>query len=122
MTRSKSRVSKDQSQILVSILLSNEASPKGTVWIAQCLQWDIAGQGESPRAALHAFEQVFWAHILRDIEKGRPILQKEPAPQELWDQFRAGMPFRDAYSLRPPASIRLPRVEANEIRLAAEAA
>jgi hypothetical protein len=101
-------------QILVSILLINE----GEAWIAQCLEWDIAGQGNAPRDALQAFEHVFWARVMRDIEKGRPILENaQIAPDELWEEFRAGMPFRDAYPLKPPASIRT-RAATREIRLA----
>jgi hypothetical protein len=108
------------SQIFVSLLLS----PEGNAWIAQCLEWDIAGQGESPRKALQAFEQVFWACVMRDVELDRPILAtKEQAPTEMWDQFQTGMALHETYPLRPPAKIRvpLPRVEAKDIRLASAA-
>jgi hypothetical protein len=100
---------------LISILLSNE----GGTYIAQCLEWDIAAQDQTPTKALQAFEVVFWARIMRDVEKGRGILENvESAPDELWDQFRSGMPLRNPYPLKPPASVRV-RVEATEIRLAA---
>jgi hypothetical protein len=103
-------------QFFLSILLTNE---KGA-WIAQCLEWDIAAQDESPMKALQAFEQVFWARVMRDREKDRPILSNlDRAPDEFWDQFSNGMPFRNAYPLRPPAAVRVPRAEAIEIRLAA---
>ncbi len=105
----------DNSQLLLSILLFNE----GNTWIAQCLEWDIAAQDDSPTKALQAFEVVFWTRVMRDDELGRPLFQNvESAPAELWQQFRAGMPFRDAYPLRPPAAIRI-RAEATEIRLVA---
>jgi hypothetical protein len=105
----------DNSQILLSILLFNE----GAKWIAQCLEWDIAAQDDSPMKALQAFEVVFWTRAMRDSEKDRPLFQNvEAAPTELWEQFRSGMPFRDAYPLRPPAAIRM-RAEASEIRLVA---
>jgi hypothetical protein len=118
MARRQKRQSKDE--ISLSILLCNEASPKGVVWIAQCLEWDIAGQGESPTAALQAFEHVFWAHVMRNIEKNQPLFgSNDPAPDELHEQFRTGWAFREPYAMHPPASVRVPRVEANDIRLAA---
>jgi hypothetical protein len=115
-TTRRKRASTEGAQILVSILLSNE----GGTYIAQCLEWDIAAQDQTPTKALEAFEVVFWARVMRDLEKGRPILRNiEAAPDELWDQFRAGMPLQNAYPLKPPASVRVPRAEVTEIRLAA---
>ena len=105
----------NNSQLLLSILLFNENDK----WIAQCLEWDIAAQDDSPKKALQSFETVFWTHVLRDKEKDRPILGTvEAAPKEYWDQFEKGMPLREAYPLRPPASVRI-RADLNEIRLAA---
>lgn len=102
-------------QFLLSILLINE----GDKWIAQCLEWDIAAQGDSHKKALQTFEAVFWAHVLRDVEKGRPILETvDSAPEEFWDQFSDGTPLKNPYPLRPPASVRI-RADVTEIRLAA---
>jgi hypothetical protein len=96
--------------------LSNE----GGAYIAQCLEWDIAAQDETPSKALQAFEAVFWARVLRDLEHENEIFADvDPAPDDLWEQFRKGMPFRNPYPLKPPASVRVPRAEATEIRLAA---
>ena len=101
-------------QLLISTLLSNE----GGTYIAQCLEWDIAAQDQSPTKALQAFEVVFWTRVMRDVEKGRDILENvESAPDDLWEQFRSGMPFRNPYPLKPPASVRVRA--ATEIRLAA---
>jgi hypothetical protein len=113
--KKRARVKTD-SQVLMNILLCNEEG----AWIAQCLEWDIAAQDESPMKALEAFEQVFWARVMRDVQKERPILGSlDRAPDELWEQFNKGMPFRGGYPLRPPASVRVLRAEAIEIRLAA---
>ncbi len=115
-TRSKRNLSNLTNQLSVSILLSNE----GGTYIAQCLEWDITAQAPSPIKALEAFETVFWTRVARDLEKNRPIFGNlDAAPDDLWEQFRAGMVFRDAYPLKPPASIRVPRAQAKEIRLVA---
>ena len=115
-TRSEHAASNLTNQLSVSILLSNE----GGTYIAQCLEWDMTAQAPSPIKALEAFETIFWTRISRDLEKNRPIFGNlHRAPDYLWRQFRAGMVFRDAYPLKPPASIRVPRAQAREIRLVA---
>jgi hypothetical protein len=105
-----------KNQLLISILLSNESG----IYIAQCLEWDIAAQGLSTTEALQNFEGVFWARALRDWKNDRPLFSDlDPAPDEFWQLFRTGFALRDAYPLKPPASVRITRAEAIEIRLAA---
>src|ERR1700677_2172864 len=89
----------------IKILLSNE----GGVYIAQCIDWDIAAQARSVNDALKAFEQVFWARVMRDVEKGRrPLNNLEPAPRDICGQFESGRALRDVYDINPPASVTVP--------------
>lgn len=73
-------------KISINVLLFKEFI-KGTnieKWVAQGLERDITGQGDTPIEALKSFEHVITGHIILDIENGIEALSKiPPVPQLL---------------------------------------
>lgn len=65
----------------VSLVLLKEAEQ----WTAQCLEYDITGQGNTPEKAIKEFEHIFMGHAILDKEKGDAILKNIPkAPDWYW--------------------------------------
>lgn len=99
----------------LKILLLNDRGP----WIVQCLQYDIAAQGESVTKAWEAFNWTYWAQVLIDREKGiDPLSKLEPAPKEYWTRFEHGISFAKQFELRSPFCFADPSVP-EDVRLAA---
>ena len=68
----------------IRVLLIKEAS----MWAAQCLEFDIAAQGETQDEAKEAFGKTFLGQIALDISENRePLEDIAPAPQEFLDMF-----------------------------------
>jgi hypothetical protein len=86
-------------------------------YIAQCLQFDIAAQGESSSAAIESLQTLFWAQYHFDQERQRePFSRLEKAPDDYW------VAFEKAYKIE--ISLKLPPLPADdtigeEVRLAA---
>ncbi|SRR6266446_330076 len=75
----------------------------GEVWAAQCIDYDIAAQGNSVREAKRAFEKAIIGQILFDIRRERPPLSDfKPAPAA----YRAK--FDEAERLADTAPLKLP--------------
>lgn len=65
-------------------------------WVAQCLEWDIIGHGNSLDSALESFENMFVGQIVLDIDHGRnPLETTSKAPKECWDMFRLAKRLSD---------------------------
>lgn len=57
-------------------------------WVAQCLEYDIAAQGKSIRAAREAFIEVLTGQISLDLHKHRePFAGKKEAPHWYWQRL-----------------------------------
>lgn len=55
---------------------------------AQCLEYDIAAQGETLDDCLYALDRLIAGHIAISIEHGLvPLHDVKPAPQRFWDWF-----------------------------------
>ncbi len=64
---------------------------EGDLWIAQCLEHDIAAQSRSFKKLPMAFMRVLISHVLvRTINKQKPFEEMLPAPKEYWDMFQKG--------------------------------
>lgn len=89
-------------------------------WLAQCLEYDIAAQDESPEKVIEAFKWVFWSHIAFDRERKRELLSTIPkAPERFWVQWQGAAPFSTAtFPLSPSSEVETPSVQEN-IRLLA---
>lgn len=91
----------------------------GDLWAVQCLDYDIAAQGETVHEAIHAFMRTVTAQIYLDVEKGRaPFANIDPAPQEFWEMFDQGVLVTDDFHEDPPNILRKFR-STQELRLCA---
>jgi hypothetical protein len=90
----------DATQLILSVVLLLD----GDRWVAQCLDFDIAAQGQSIKEAQESFERVFFGQIALDLEHGRsPLAGIERAPDEYWDLFKAAR-FTHSFPLKSPLS------------------
>ena len=86
----------------VSILLLRERGK----WVAQCLEYDIATQGDSLVAVKKSFEKTFVGQILVDIHsKKQPLEGIAQAPDNYWKRFEAAERLTDRKPFRIPNGI-----------------
>lgn len=101
----------------LSILLLKE----GLAWVAQCLEYDITGQGESINEALSSFECAFAGHVISDFEDGLSPLQGiEQAPEFYWSKYRQAEPLKKQLPIEIPSEVPAPwmiRATAQELRV-----
>jgi hypothetical protein len=82
--------------ITVRVLLCPEAHADGVLWVAQCLEYDIAAQGRSISAAHQAILQALNDQAKRDAAEGRePFVDFDQAPAEFWKHFDSGLPLEE---------------------------
>ena len=69
----------------VTILIQHE----GCGWAAQCLEYDIAAQGDSIRQATENFEHTFVGQVILDLRQGKqPLEGFGIAPKDYWERYR----------------------------------
>ncbi len=69
----------------LSLLLLNE---DGT-WVVQCLEYDIATQGSTPKEAFDDFWRAFIGQIAAYVSIGEdPFERIRPAPEFYWKRLR----------------------------------
>ena len=74
-------------RLTVSVLLLKEQE----TWVAQCLEHDVAAQGDSIDEALDNFGAVFTGHVMLDVREGRePLTDIPQAPKVYWDRYNKG--------------------------------
>jgi len=62
---------------------------RGNGWAAQCLEYDIAGQGKTIAEAKDRLEKSFVGQIIIDAKFGNPPLAGvQPAPREYWEMVK----------------------------------
>ena len=80
---------------------------KDRAWVAQCLEYDIASQGNSINDAILNFVQVFVAQICRDLERGiEPLSTKPEAPSWYWRALKNAEPLKNERALKVPRKAR----------------
>ena len=94
----------------LQILLCKEGSEGIWKWVAQCLQYDIAAQGNTIAEAMVSFERTFCGQIVVDLAVGRKPLEGIPeAPRAYWDEFQSAEKLADTdrpmHMWPPPESI-----------------
>lgn len=57
-------------------------------WVAQCLEYDIAGQGKSMDDARYEFERTFVTQIALNLEEGKDAFAIPAAPKRLQQLFK----------------------------------
>lgn len=86
-------------RLTVSVLLLKERE----TWVAQCLEHDVAAQGDSIDEALENFGAVFAGHVMLDVRDGREPLTLIPqAPKVYWDRFGKGERLAKTLPIRLP--------------------
>ena len=69
----------------LSVLLLKEDE----MWVAQCLQYDIAAQGKTITEAKAAFARTFAGQVCVDLHhKVKPLSEFSQAPAEYWTRFK----------------------------------
>jgi hypothetical protein len=66
----------------VRVVLFQESAGSGFVWVAQCLEHDIAAYGATIDEAKSAFVRTVRSEMVFALESGRQSLAIEPAPGE----------------------------------------
>ncbi len=66
---------------------------EGDVWVGQCLQYDIAVQGENLRECMQELTDSLLGRIAIASELGmdHPFRDVPPAPVRYWKQYRAAL-------------------------------
>ena len=62
------------SELIFLIVLFQENNK----WVVQCINYDIAAQGDTIEKAVNAFEKTFIGQIILDIENGKEPLEDTP--------------------------------------------
>ena len=88
--------------IALSVVLLQE----GDAWVAQALEFDIAAQGKTLKAASDAFERTVVGQLIVDMSNGQaPFDGIDQAPKEYWDRFDSAKRIEDmGRPLRLPVS------------------
>src|SRR5262245_36307295 len=101
--------------IMVRVLLTPEAHADGVLWVAQCLEYDIAAQGRNIQAAQRAIIRALEDQANRDVADGRvPFEGFDEAPEEYLRFFRSGVPVEGK-----PVAAQIPAwmIKAQEVRV-----
>lgn len=90
-------------QFSVQVLVLRE----GDVWVAQCLEYDIAAQGATLPEVKKALERTFIGQMMVDAHLGQePLDNIPPAPREYWEKFEQGERICDRSPFRLPEAVR----------------
>lgn len=90
------------------------------LWVAQCLDHDVAAQGASPWAALKAWQHAFFAQAMANIEIGQePMVNADRAPEFYWTQFESGLRISETLAAAGAAADELapPPVQVKDVEL-----
>jgi predicted RNase H-like HicB family nuclease len=103
-----------QIRLELSALIYQEDS----VWIAHCLQMDIAAEGETPEEALTSLIGLVDCQIEDAVNSGNVDSLFNPAPPAIWRLFALG---KDSAKMPPkqrPATNRINRFSIRELAFA----
>jgi hypothetical protein len=100
----------------LSVLVYKEEN----AWLAQCLEYDIAAQEESPEKVIEAFKWVFWSHVAFDLSKKRDVLSTiSKAPERFWGEWENASPLLTSQlPLSPPSTENEAQSVQEHVRLA----
>jgi hypothetical protein len=77
---------------------------EGNSWAAQCLEVDIASQGDSIKQTINNFCEVVAAQVASDIAKSRePLSGRKEAPHwywQYWDELERSDRLRNQMELK----------------------
>ena len=76
------------------------------MWVAQCLEHDIASQGKTLPEAVEIFGRTVVGQILLDLRRGKQPLQGiAPAPRMYWRKFKEGIGLKVEPTIALPKSV-----------------
>lgn len=88
------------------------------MWVAQCLDYDIAAQGKTITEAKEAFALTFAGQVFVDLHHGvAPLAGFAQAPREYWDRFKTGERLADRQPIFIPNDTNV-RASAEDLRVA----
>lgn len=89
--------------VQLSVLIKRESAKGREAYIAQCLEYDIAVQGDSVSELKKRLSRVIKGHIFLALEHGEEVFGNlPPAPAHLWEVWS------DANWLCEPIPVTLP--------------
>jgi hypothetical protein len=93
------------STVNLSVLLSKS----GDDWTARCLEYDVAGQGETIPEAMESLGRCLALHILQNLRrKAEPFFGIPEAPPGVWKRFNSAKRLEGEEPLRMPSRAELP--------------
>jgi len=87
------------------------------LWVAQCLDHDVASQGPDIRGVLRAWEHAFFAQAMANIDAGMdPMENASAAPEFYWKKFDSGLRLSETIAVTGAAADELspPPVRLNQ--------
>jgi hypothetical protein len=104
----------------LSVLLLLE----GEVWVAQCLEYDIAAQGRTIPEVKEAFGRTFAGQVFVDLHHNEePLSHFAQAPAMYWDKFKKAERLADRQPILIPSEALPPafmiHAMADDLRIAA---
>lgn len=84
-------------------------------WIAHCLEFDLIGDGGSPKEALTSLGKAIHVQVAMSVEKGSPRSLFTPADPEYFEKFARGQDSPVAVG-ELTMSMRTVKIERAEIR------
>lgn len=90
--------------------------PDQHVWVAQCIDFDLAAQGATPRDAVERFNRILALQIRLDEEGGKAPLSQVPAPPRWFEeQFNKAWlgQVNDGPTIPPPFMLEARVAESN---------
>ena len=70
-----SQMKKEKQESKIRVVLFPESAGKHSAWVAQCLDYDLVAQGETPEAAQASFQRIMLSHVAISLQhKHTPFL------------------------------------------------
>lgn len=73
----------------LDVVILREQVGEKEMWVAQCLQYDIATQASTLEILLKRIQTVVVSNMILDLESGKePFSNLKPAPQRYWKEYQ----------------------------------
>lgn len=81
------KTKKPNETVAIAIASSLVLFQEDELWIAHCLEFDIAAQGKTEEEATRSFERIFVGQICLDlVNNKKPFEDFQKAPKAVWDK------------------------------------
>ena len=87
------------------VLLQRESDREQEKWVAQCLEYDIAAQGQSLSEVKSRFERTIMGNIVLSLEHDEfPFANLLPAPEQYYRLWETASPLQDTLPMNLPSN------------------